>query len=97
MNMATYNSLRVGVTINDPTYLFTLEGHEDHPELPLGAFDCAAGAAELIGYLAMRAFGVTLAEQREWVQKNSPVLVVINTETGERLRFNYDGERLPPA
>lgn len=102
-----YNCIsRSGATIRNPYYLYRLEINgqlsDGNGEFPLGDFSSHYGVDELIGYLAMRAFGVTLAEKAAWIEQHKPVLHVTVTEHAfieanrpEQIhRYNHTGEKL---
>lgn len=92
-----YNSLmRSGSTIEDPPFLFNLEieGRNPSPELPLGDLDARYTAQEVIGYLAMRAYGVTLGQLPEWAEKYKPVLVFTHVVQGTEYLFDFEGNKL---
>lgn len=93
-----YNSLdRIGSVVKDPPHICTLEveGFEEPGDLPLGGCLTGVGAQELIGYLAMRGWGIPIMDQDAWIEKHKPVLVVTITSSGKQLRFDHEGNPLP--
>lgn len=105
----TYNCIsRSGASIRNPYYLYSLELNGERStgngEFPLGDFSSRYSVQELIGYLAMRGFGVTIAEQAKWIEEHKPILHVTITEHAFEQphepvinRFDHTGQKLTPA
>ena len=95
-----YNSLsRMGSTITDPPYLFSLEveGLATPSDFPLGDWTLNYTAREIICYLAMRGWSVPLKDQVKWIEQYEPVLVVTITaqwpKEKEERRYDHRGRR----